>query len=186
VTDRASTWVPPRSEVTQPDQIPAEAWRAITLIDGEMPLQAWHSAHGFLVLTNLRCFGLWREWELFPPRSWHTGPEFFFYNLRPPRVLFGRFVELSEEFQEAGTVGRFAVHDPVSVASAISAALEPGRGIWKERRKTTEELMQARRQIRAALAAGRPPPVVKVRCSFCGNLADATSRRCPSCGAALI
>jgi hypothetical protein len=172
--------------VTHPDQLPSEAWRAISLIEGEMLLQTWRSAQGFLVLTNLRCFGLWREWELFPPRSWHPGPEFFFYNLRPHRILLGRFVELSEEVPEAGTVGRFAVHDPASVAWTISAALEPGRAVWRARREQTEELMEARRKIRAALAAGHAPPVVKVRCAFCGNLADATSRRCPSCGATLL
>ena len=138
------------------------------------------------MLTNLRCFGLWRELGVFPPHPWHTGPEFFFYNLKPPRVLFGRFLELSEEFPEAGSVGRFAVHDPTAVAEAISAALDAGQTEWRDRRQRTEELIRARQQIRAARAAGIAPPVVKVRCAFCGNLADASSRRCPSCGAVLI
>ena len=185
MTEPSPAWTPPPSEVTHPDQIPSDAWRAFDFIDGEMLLQAWRTPKGFLVLTNLRCFALWREWQLFPPHPWHTGPEFFFYNMRPPHVLFGRLVELTEQYEEAGTVGRFVVRDPAGVAAAIAAALPPGQAAWHERRQRTEELIRARQKIRAARAAGHAPPVVKVRCSYCGNLADASHRRCPSCGASL-
>lgn len=187
MTERSSEWTPPPSEVTRPDQVPAEAWRAIDFLDGELVLQAWRTPpKGFLVLTNLRCFSLWRELTVFAPAPWRTGPEFFFYNLKPPRVVLGRFLELTEEFAEAGSVGRFAVHDPASAAEAISAALGPGRLEWKDRRQRTEELIRARQKIRAARVAGIPSPVIMVRCAFCGNMADASARRCPSCGAALV
>lgn len=175
----------PSSEVTSPDQIPIEAWRALDLFEGELPLRTWRTPHGYLMLTNLRCVALWRRGELFPPHPWRSGPEFFFYNLNSPRVLLGRFVELSEQFEEGGRVGRFLVRDPAGVAAEISAALEPGRSAWRDRREHTEELIKARQQVRAARAAGNLRQVVKVRCAFCGNLTDVSARSCSSCGAGL-
>ncbi len=180
-----SDWVPPPSQVTHPEQLPGEAWRAFDLMDGEAVLAVWKTPRGFLVLTNLRCFGMYLELDLFAPRQWRTGPEFFFYNVRPPTVAMGRFVELEEEVAEAGSVGRFLVHDPESVAAAISAAVGPGRAAWQARRQHTEEMLRARRSLRAQRAAGVDRPVVLVRCSYCGNTANAALRRCPSCGATL-
>lgn len=177
--------IPLPSQVTQPDQIPPDAWRAVDLMGGEMALRAWRTPTGFLLLTNLRCIALWRRGELFPPHPWRSGPEFFFYNLQPPRLLLGRFVELSEEYEENGRVGRFAVHDPEEVVAAISAQLESGRGAWAARREQTEGLMRARQRSRAERATGGPHQPVMVRCSYCGNLADVSRRRCSSCGAYL-
>ncbi|MGC2788824.1 MAG: zinc ribbon domain-containing protein [Thermoplasmata archaeon] len=175
----------PSPLVTHPDQIPVDAWRAFDLFEGELLLGAWRTSRGFLLLTNLRCLALYRRGEIFPPHPWRVGPEFFFYNLRPPEVVLGRFVELTEAFEENGRVGRFTVRDPTSVADAISAAIEPGRAAWQERRKHTEELIEARKRLRAARAAGDLRRIEKVRCSYCGNLTDASVRRCTSCGAGL-
>jgi hypothetical protein len=185
LTAFSSDWTPPPSQVTHPDQLPADAWRAIDLIDGEMPLRAWRTPQGFLVLTNLRCVALWQRGELFPPHPWRSGPEFFFYNLKPPRVLLHRYVELSEEFEENGWVGRFAVADPEGVAAEISAAIESGRAAWRDRRAHSEELIRARQRLRAARVAGSRPASAMVRCAFCGNLTNVSARRCASCGAAL-
>jgi hypothetical protein len=170
---------------TAPDPLPGAARRAIDLIEGEAILQVWKTPLGFLVLTNLRCLGLWQTLELFAPRAWRVGPEFFFYNLRPPTVVLGRFVELAEEVREAGSVGRFAVHDPGAVAHTISAAMDAGRAAWAARREETERLIEARQQIRRQRAAGEAHPIVMVRCSYCGNQANAALHRCPSCGARL-
>ena len=185
MNDPRSDWVPPPTQVTHPDQLPGEAWRAVELIDGEAVLNVWKTPRGFLVLTNLRCFGMFLELDLFSPHQWHTGPEFLFYNFRAPTVAFGRFVVLEEEVQEAGAVGRFLVHDPPSVAATIAAALGPGRSAWRARRQHTEEMLHARQSLRAQRAAGVDRPVVLVRCSYCGNTANAALRRCPSCGATL-
>jgi hypothetical protein len=173
------------SRVTRPDLIPPDAWRAVELLGGEAPLEAWKTPQGYLLLTNLRCVALWRKGELFAPHYWRSGPEFFFYNLKPPRVLLGRFVELEEEFEENGWVGRFLVHDPEGVAAAVRAQMESGRQAWRERRAHAEELVRDRQRLRAERAAGGRRRTVLIRCSFCGNLADVSLRRCPSCGAAL-
>lgn len=159
--------------------------RAVDLLEGERVLRAWRTPQGFLVLTSLRCVALWRRGELFPPHPWRTGPEFFFYNLKPPRVLLHRYVELSEEFEESGRVGRFAVRDPEATASEISDAMDAGRAAWRARREATEEMIRARQRLRAARLGGGNSPPALVRCSFCGNLTDASARRCRSCGAAL-
>lgn len=173
------------SQLTHPDPIPPDAWRALDPIEGELVFEAWRTPKGFLVLTNLRCIALRRDGEIFPPHPWRAGPVFFFYNLNAPQVLFGRFVELSEQYEEEGRTGRFLVRDPAGVAAAISSAMEPGRAAWQERRQHTEELIAARKRLRAARATGGLPPVETIRCSFCGNLTDASARRCASCGAAL-
>ena len=92
---------------TLPDPLPVAAWVAVDWIEGENVRSTWRTALGYLVLTNLRCFGISRARELFPPRPWHVGPVFFFYNFRPPEVLYGRFVELAEERDDSREVGRF-------------------------------------------------------------------------------
>ncbi|MGI0129765.1 MAG: hypothetical protein ACREEC_06405 [Thermoplasmata archaeon] len=176
----------PPSPVTRPDQIRPDAWRAVDLLAGEAPLQAWRTPGGYLLLTNLRCVALGRRGELFEAHLWQAGPEFFFYNLRPPHILLGRFVGLEEEYPENGWVDRFAVRDPPAVAAAILATMEPGRRAWQERRAKTEELLLARQRRRAQRAAGVGRPRVMVRCAYCGNLSDVSRRRCPSCGAALV
>lgn len=176
---------PTGGPITTPDALPNEAWQAIDLIEGEAVLRAWRTPRGFLVLTNLRCLGLHEQLRILGPVAWGPGPEFFFYNLRPPTVLFGRFVQLSEEVEELGSVGRFAVRDPEAVARAIADALAAGRLAWSARRQRTQELIRARAEARARRAAGEPNPEVMVRCSYCGNLANAALRRCPSCGARL-
>jgi RNA polymerase subunit RPABC4/transcription elongation factor Spt4 len=177
--------LPPAYRPTEPDPVPPEAWRALGLLPGESPLAAWRTPHGFLVLTNLRCIALANRLQIFGPRDWHAAPEFYFYNLRPPRVLFGRFVELAEEYDENGWVGRYAVVHPEEVARRIGAELAAGRVAWQARRSHTEELARARAQARAEQAARHARQPVYVRCSFCGNLVDASRGRCPDCGAAM-
>lgn len=185
VTATSPESLPSPSNVTRPDPIPPDAWRAVDLLGGEMPLESWKTPEGYLLLTNLRCVALWRKRELFPPHHWSAGPEFFFYNLNPPRILLGRFVQLSEKYEENGWVGRFLVRDPAAVVASISAAMEPGREAWAARREHAAELMASRARLRAERAAGGPHRPVMIRCSYCGNLADAARHRCPSCGAAL-
>lgn len=167
---------------TLPDPLPVAAWVAVDWIEGENVRSTWRTALGYLVLTNLRCFGISRARELFPPRPWHVGPVFFFYNFRPPEVLYGRFVELAEERDDSREVGRFAVRDPASVAAEISSAMESGRAAWNRRREETTRWMEARQRARLAAAAGSAG---MIRCSYCGNLVSAVLRRCPSCGAGL-
>jgi hypothetical protein len=154
-------------------------------LPGEVPFNAWRTGRGYLVLTNLRCVALAQESLLFHRRPWTMGPEFFFYNLRSPRVLFGRFVELAEEYEENGWVARFVVQHPESVAATISAQLDAGKAAWHQRRQNTESLIAARSCARAERAAGGPRSPVRVRCGFCGNLANVARRTCPSCGAIL-
>lgn len=185
MSDPSLRWSPPPSEVTQPDQLSGEAWRAFDPIDGEKVLNVWRTPRGFLVLTNLRCFGIRRELDLFGPPEWRTGPEFYFYNLKPPQVLFGRFVELSEEVSESGAVGRFPVKAPEAVAEAIAGAAGPGRDLWRARRAQTQQQILARKQLRTQRAAEGMPPIPLERCRYCGNLVNANLRRCPSCGAPL-
>lgn len=183
------TWAPPPDEVTQPDQLDPEAFLQIDFLDGERVLRCWKLPRGFLVLTNLRCFRIWQQRRLFEKSEWHTSPNFFFYNLAPPRVLAGRFVELTEEHEETSGTARFLVHDAADVCAEIEAARVTGHAAWEARR------VDAQRRLTRSTVAGPPPgttvvrevvhEVVKVRCNYCGNLMAVTDARCPSCGAAV-
>jgi len=177
--------VPPQFQTTVPDRIPADAWRALGLLAGEVPLQAWRTPAGFLVLTHLRCVIVSHRVAIFGPAEWRVGPEFFFYNLRAPRVLFGRFLELSEEYEENGWTGRFAVAHPAEVGHAIETQMGPGRAAWQSRRSQTQQWIGAREKLRAESFAHLTAQPVYVRCAFCGNLVDAGRHRCPDCGASL-
>jgi hypothetical protein len=176
-------WSPPTDQLTQPDQLPPEAWRAVNFFEGEHVVRCWQTARGYLVLTNLRCGVIWPSWELFHRGNWQEGPQYFFYNLRPPAVLLGRFVELREAFEEEGRTTRFRVRDPEAVAEEIAAAIGPGRGEWAERRERTRRLMEGRRIRRGAGAGARAPLYLPYPCRYCGNPIPAASRQCPSCGA---
>ncbi len=178
---------PPPDEVTLPDQLDPRAFGEIDFLDGERVLRCWRLPHGFLVMTNLRCLRVWERRRLFEAPEWHTGPNFFFYNLRPPRVVAGRFVELSEEYRENSGMSRFLVRDAVDACLEIEAARVAGYSAWEARRAA------AQRELTRSTVAGPPPgttvirevvhEVVKVRCNFCGNLMAVTDARCPSCGA---
>jgi len=180
-------WTPPPDEVTHPDQLDPAAFVQIDFLDGEKILHCWKLPRGFLVLTNLRCVRVWERRRLFEEAEWHTGPNFLFYNLRPPKVVAGRFVELSEVHEENAGSSRFLVRDPEEVCAEIEAARTPGQAAWAARRA------QARRELTRSPVSGPPPgttvvrevihEVVKVRCRFCGNLMAVTDARCPSCGA---
>jgi hypothetical protein len=178
---------PPPDLVTEPDQLVPEARDQLDLLAGEHVLRCWRTAHGFLVLTNLRCVPVARRMQLLDSPVWRAGPSFMFYNFAPPRVILGRFVELSEQDTENPASSRFLVHDPETVRAFIEQQRVQGRLTWEARRS-------------AALAAlghlGEPmvPPgttvvrevvrtVVKVRCKYCGNLMDETLDRCPFCAA---
>ena len=184
---RPISWEAPPDLVTRPDQLPAGAWRAFDLLDREQVLSCWRTGLGYLVLTNLRVIEVVRKLEVVRSAAWTEGREFFFYNLPPPRVVLGRFVQLSEQYEEGGRSSRFGVHDPEAVAETIAAAIEPGRRDWVERRATAQQLMDARRHQREAIAraatAGLSPDIVRVPCAYCGNPMPVLARRCPSCGA---
>ncbi len=175
---------PPADSVTRPDQIDLPALAEIGLLAGKRVLRCWKAAFGFLVMTTLRCVHVWRKPELFVRSEWHTGPTFFFYNLGPPELVLGRFVQLAELYDEGVGVARFLVRDAPEVCREIEAARAAGRREWTERR--TSALADRDRL--------RPPPVppgttvvvrtvVKVRCPYCGNLKDETLALCPACGA---
>jgi hypothetical protein len=178
--------VPPE-RVTSPDQLPLDAWEAVDLLDGERVLRCWQAGTAYLLLTNLRCLGIWRPRELFHRAGWETGAQFFFYNLKPPQIVLGRFVELSEEFPDGERTSRFLVRDPEATEQEIAGAIAAGRAEWLQRRERAQLLMNARRHQReaysAALGAGVPPEVVRVPCAYCGNPMAITAQRCPSCGA---
>jgi hypothetical protein len=174
---------------TQPDQLDPHAFVRIDFLEGERILRCWRLPHGFLLLTNLRCFRVWEKRVLFEDPSWQTGPEFFFYDLQPPRILDQRFVELVAAEGGAGVTARFLVQDPETARSEIEAARLAGRTMWDARRRLAEHTLK-RPMVPAA-----PPgttvirevihEVVKVPCSYCGTLVDVTDPRCPSCGAPL-
>jgi len=157
---------------------------ALTLFHDERILRCWKVGFGFLIMTTLRCIHVWRKPELFARPDWHTGPTFFFYNLAPPQVLFGRFVQLSEAYDEGVGAARFRVHDAAGVAQEIDAARVAGQREWERRRA------QAQSDLRR-LTFPRVPPgttvvvreIVKVRCTYCGNLVESGRRLCPFCGA---
>jgi hypothetical protein len=176
---------PPPGEVeTSPDQIAPGALDELELLPGERISRCWRTGLGFLVMTNLRCIPVWRKAELFSSAEWHTGPTFFFYNLAPPSVFAGRFVVLTQGAGDEATSSRFLVHDPEAVSREIEEARPAGRAEWEARRaREAQELGRPR--------PAPPPPgttviireIVKVRCSYCGNLMDDTDAVCPACGA---
>ena len=170
--------------MTRPDQLDPGAWEALALLRDEHVLRCWRAPFGFLVMTNLRCLQLWHRPELFVKSDWHAGPTFFFYNLDPPQLLLGRFVQLSETYDEGTGSARFLVRDAPTVCREIEDARTAGRREWEGRR------LQAQLDLRRLQAPAAPAgttvivrEVVKVRCSYCGNLVDIDRSRCPACGA---
>jgi zinc-ribbon domain len=176
--------------VTQPDPLDPAAWTALALMDGETIRRVWKTGRGFLVLTTLRCILLWQRRELFRPTEWQSGPEVLLFDVRPPRVLFGRFLEISPASPAGGAPIRVVVPEPEYVAEEIGASLPEARRAWEVRRHRALDLLAAEKrrhdQVVAAVRAGRPLPMVTVRCPFCGNSIPATARRCPHCGAPSI
>jgi hypothetical protein len=173
---------------TRPDQIDPNALLELKLelLYGERIARCWRTGFGFLVMTNLRCIHVWRKPELFVRTEWHAGPSFFFYNLTPPRVVAGRFLELTEEHDRIAESARFLLHDPKAVGQEVNEARPAGRAEWEARRITAQrELNRPRNPA--------PPPgttlivreVVKVKCSFCRNLVNLSDANCPFCGAPL-
>ena len=175
---------PPPDSVTRPDQIDLPALAEIGLLQGEHVVRCWKAAYGFLVMTNLRCVHVWRKHELFARSEWHASPTYFFYNLAPPEVVLGRFVQLSEVYEEGIGPTRFLVRDAPEVCREIDAAREAGRREWFDRRSRT--LAGRDRRSLPAVPPGTTVvlrQVVKIRCAFCGNLMDESYSICPSCGA---
>jgi hypothetical protein len=181
----ASAFTPPPEETkTSPDQIAPGALSELELLPGERISRCWRTGSGFLVMTNLRCIHLWRHAELFSKAEWHTGPTFLFYDLAPPRVFAGRLVVLTDGTGDEAPSSRFLVHNPGEVSREIDQARGAGRAEWEVRR--ARELQELGRPRPPA-----PPPgttvivreIVKVRCSYCGNLMNDTDTICPACGA---
>jgi len=178
------SWIPPADSITRPDQIDPHALEELGLLYGERVLRCWKAGYGFLVMTNLRCVHVWHKPILFSRTDWHTGPPFFFYDLAPPEVVAGRFLELRCTDDPERTTARFLLHDASDVAREIEVARIEGRREW-----------EARRARVLADLGDLPPPaprpgttlvlreVVMVRCSYCGNLVEVTRRQCPFCGA---
>jgi hypothetical protein len=169
---------------TTPDQIDPGALLELQFLPGEQISRCWRTGSGFLVMTNLRCVHVWKRVELFEKPTWHTGPSFLFYNLGPPQVSAGRFLVLTEGVGEEGHSSRFLVQDPNAICQEIEGARAPGRAEWEVRRaRAMKELNRPR--------PAPPPPgttvivreIIKVRCSYCGNLMNATDELCPACGA---
>jgi hypothetical protein len=187
VTASSDSWMPPPGEVTRPDQLPEGAWLAVDLFDGERVLRCWKTARGYLVLTSLRCLLLWQRRELFQHRDWESSPEVLLYSVKPPRVLFGRFVEIAPALDPAGSVIRAGVADPAEVADEISASLPAARQEWELRRHRALGNLAAHRMLHdrmtSAIALGLPPPVPEIPCAYCGNLMPVTAKSCPHCGA---
>jgi zinc-ribbon domain len=178
---------PPFDLSTQPDQLDSTAWMALSLMDGEVIRRVWRTGRGYLVLTSLRCILLWQRREVFRATEWQSGPEVLLFDVRPPRVLFGRFVEVAPASPAGGAPIRVAVAEPEYVAEEIVAALPEARRDWEERRRKALALLAVEKrrhdEILAAMVAGRALPTPTVRCSYCGNSVPVTARNCPHCGA---
>ena len=172
---------------TRPDAIDPGALHEVDLLWGEHIVRCWRTGRGFLVMTNLRCIDLWRKPLLLIDREWHSGPNFFFYNLAPPCVVLDRFVQLSEKVPENDARSiRIRVSDPVRVAREVEEAIPGGIQEWNVRRD------RSLRSLAQAPPLGTPAPtvirevvreIVKVRCSYCGHLMDLAAATCPTCGA---
>lgn len=135
-------------------------------------------------MTNLRCLHVWRKPELFARSEWHTGPNFFFYNLASPRVVAGRFVELAEDYEGSLEAARFLVRNPHEVSGEIEGTRETGRAEWRRiRSEVQKELGRLRLPASPPGTTTIVREIVKVRCSFCGNLMDISDSFCPACGA---
>jgi hypothetical protein len=172
---------------TQPDQLEFGAWSALSLMEGERIRRVWKTGRGFLVLTTLRCVLLWQRREVFRPTEWQEGPEVLLFDVRPLRVLFGRFVEISPASPAGGAPIRVAVAEPEYVAEEIGASLPEARRAWEARRHKALAVLAAERrrhdQALAAVLGGRPLAALTVRCPYCGNSILASARKCPHCGA---
>jgi len=172
---------------TAPDPIDPEALRHIHLLDDEHVERVWKTVRGFLLMTNLRCTEVSHWPQLFGKTEWVAGPNLFFYNLAPPRVLFRHILQLSEEHERNGFTVRFLLHDPYSVAEEVEAARAPGRREWLRRRAQSEARYRASRMRwesgNRVIFHDANKEVVKVRCRFCSGLMDVSAGRCPFCGA---
>jgi hypothetical protein len=188
VTLADSTADRPQDLATTPDQLDWAAWRAFAPFSGEEIRRVWRTVRGdYLVLTTLRCVLLWQRRELFRPTHWQSGPEVLLFDVRPPRVLFGRFVEVAPASSAGGPPIRVVIPGPESVAEEIATSLPAARRDWGERRtKALAFLAVEKRRLAQSVAAARsglPRPVPMVLCAYCGNSMLATARRCPHCGA---
>ena len=170
--------------VAVPDRIDPDALDQIHLLDAEAVRRVWKTMGGFLVMTNLRCIQVSRKPQLFSKVEWQAGPSLFFYNMAPPKVMFRRYVRLSEDREDHPVVLHLFVHDPYEVAQEIYGARTLGRNEWLDRRARAEvALSESRRRWESGGRAALHESSAKRRCNFCGNLMSVTSTRCPSCGA---
>ena len=180
-------WDPPPDLVTSPVQIEKEALYQIHFLEGERVLRVWKTGRGYLVMTNLRCTEVSRRPQVFGAHDWEAGPNFFFYNLAAPKVEFQKFLRLSEDREERALVVRFLLHDPSTVAQEIEEARHAGQNEWLRRRAQAEASVREseRRWESGRGYASRDGyrQLIRVRCSFCGNLIEVTASRCPFCGA---
>ncbi|HYA58708.1 MAG TPA: hypothetical protein VEH57_09680 [Thermoplasmata archaeon] len=177
----------PGSISIPPDGIDPEALAQIHLLDEERVERVWKSLLGVLVMTNLRCVELRRRPRLFSKSDWESGPNLFFYNLAPPKVVFHRYLRLSEEHERKAVAVRILLHDPNHVAREIQEARAAGQNEWIRRRARAEASFrlahQRWRSARRVIVHTPEGELVKVRCHFCGNLMDITVVQCPFCGA---
>jgi hypothetical protein len=163
------------------------ALRVIHLLEDERVLRTWRTPLGLLVMTNLRCVEVVRHQPLFSKGEWALGPSFFFYNMAPPKVLFNRYLRLSDTYEENPVVAHVFVHNPAQVAQELQRARLAGQNEWLRRRARAEESYRLSRvrwtSGNRVILHSAEGEVIKVRCSYCGNLMDASTNRCPSCGA---
>ena len=183
---------PAPDQVTRPDQLEPAAARMFSPLDDETTIAVWRTHLGYLMLTTLRVVSLWRHSKLLgalglDPDEWHEGPDFFLYDLAPPRVL-GRFVEVANHDGENSGGARFEVKDPTTVAAAIAAEIPEGRARWKARRARVQEHLHDLQASPPVAPSGAVREivrvVVRVPCRYCGSLMDQGAARCPTCGAA--
>jgi len=177
-------WDPEPEIETSPDRIDRDALRQVRLLDGERVRRVWKTGRGFLVMTNLRCVEVSHKPQLFAAREWEAGPNFFFYDLAPPRVVFHHYLRLAEQHDEARSlVMHFFVHDPYRVAEEVHEARAAGYNEWVHRRSQAEAAFRSSHTRAGAYDRQVFREMVKVRCEFCGNLMSVAARVCPSCGA---
>jgi hypothetical protein len=124
-------------------------------------------------MTNHRCVRPWHRTETFAKAEGHVGPSGFFYDLAPPAILDGRYVEPWGRAAPEAASTRSLTDDPIEVSRELQAAHAPGRAAGEARRITVADPLQE-----GWKRGGLTPP-----CVDCGNRVPVGAYRASFSGA---